>query len=123
MSPGRLDTLAAVRMIAEEGSFTRAAARMGMSQSALSHAVRVLEERLGHRLLARTTRSVAQTAAGAALLKRLSPALDEIDAAIAAMRVEEGELSGPLRLTMGRDAAEAVVFPVLPSFIAAHPLI
>lgn len=123
MSQGRLDTLAAVRVIAEEGSFTRAAARMGMSQSALSHAVRVLEERLGHRLLARTTRSVAPTAAGAALLKRLSPALDDIDAAIAALHGEDGEPSGPLRLTMGRDAAEAVVFPVLPGFIATHPRI
>ena len=83
MSRGDLAELSAFATVAEERSFTRAANRLGVSQSALSHSVRSLEKRMGVQLLARTTRSVSATAAGAALLVELSPALDKIGRAVA----------------------------------------
>ena len=78
MTPESLDVLSALAAVAEERSFTRAAVRLGVSTSALSHAVRGLEERLGVRLLARTTRSVAPTQAGEQLLGQVGPALSDI---------------------------------------------
>ena len=81
-----LGELSAFAIVAEERSFTRAAARLGVSQSALSHSMRGLEKRLGLQLLARTTRSVSATAAGAALLHELAPALERINLAIAEVR-------------------------------------
>src|SRR5580704_19297346 len=78
MNRGHLDDLAAFAVVAEQGSFTRAAAQLRMSQSALSHALKALEERLGVRLLSRTTRSVSTTEAGETLLRSVRPALDEI---------------------------------------------
>src|SRR4026208_1733995 len=81
-----LNELATFAVLANERSFTRAAVRLGVSQSALSHAIRGLEQRLELQLLARTTKSVAPTAAGAALLKELSPALEQIDRALDKVR-------------------------------------
>src|ERR1700727_1797961 len=78
-----LGELAAFAVVAEERSFTRAAARLGISQSALSHSMRGLEKRLGLQLLARTTRSVSPTPAGTALLQELAPALERIERAVA----------------------------------------
>lgn len=121
MARDRLDTLAALRVVAEHGSFTRAAAELGVTQSALSHAIRRLEDDIGQRLLSRTTRSVAPTTVGEALLARLGPALDEITAALSQVAAAADQPSGLLRLTMGRDAAELLVLPMLPAFRAAHP--
>jgi len=117
----RLDTLAALRAVADKGSFTQAAAELGLTQSALSHAIRRLEAEAGCRLLSRTTRSVAPTEAGETLLARLGPALDEIANALSQLRVGAGQPTGTVRLTMGRDAAELLVVPFLTAFNAAHP--
>src|SRR5258708_21894114 len=84
--------------VAEERSFTRAASRLGISQSALSHSVRGLEKRLGLQLLARTTRSVSPTAAGTALLQELAPALERIERAVAETRQQRQNPAGRIRL-------------------------
>jgi DNA-binding transcriptional LysR family regulator len=113
--------LAAFAVVAERGSFTRAAAELGMSQSALSHAMKALEERLGVRLLSRTTRSVSTTEAGETLLRSLRPALDEISSGVNAVGALRGKPSGTVRVTATKHAASSVVMPVLPRFLAAHP--
>jgi len=99
-----LQELATFAIVAEERSFTRAAARMGVSQSALSHSMRGLEKRLGLQLLARTTRSVSATAAGAAMLHELAPALERINLAIAEVRRQRENPAGRVRLIMPRTA-------------------
>src|SRR4051812_30271354 len=91
--------LAAFAVGAEQRSFTRAAAQLGISQPALSHAMKGLEERLGVRLLSRTTRSVSTTEPGEALLRHLRPALAEIESGVAAAGAQRGRLSGTLRVT------------------------
>jgi len=116
-----LNDLAAFSVVAEEESFTRAAARLGISQSALSHAMKGLEARLKVRLLARTTRSVSTTEAGDTLLRSLRPALEDIAAGLAKVGALGGAPSGTVRLTATKNAATAVVMPVLPAFLAAHP--
>lgn len=113
--------LAAFAVVAEKASFTRAAAELGMSQSALSHAIRSLEERMGVRLLSRTTRSVSVTDAGEKLLRSLSPALMEISDAVDAVGALRGKASGSLRITATKHAVSSVVMPVLPNFLAANP--
>src|SRR4051794_39047886 len=104
----QLNDLATFAVVANERSFTRAALRLGVSQSALSHAIRGLEQRLDLKLLARTTQSVAPTAAGAALLKELCPALDQIDRALNEARSARHRPAGRLRLVMSRSAAVMV---------------
>ncbi len=121
MGRSDLDDLAAFATLAEEGSFTRAAAKLGMPQSSLSRLIKGLEQRLGVRLLSRTTRSVATTDAGEALLATLRPALDEIDAGLAALSAVRGTPAGMLRLTMVKHAAMMLVRPRLPGFLAAYP--
>jgi DNA-binding transcriptional LysR family regulator len=116
-----LTDLAAFVAVAEERSFTRAAARLGMSQPALSYAIKVLENRLGIRLLARTTRSVGTTEAGQRLLETLRPAFDTIGAELQALRDAGGEISGNLRITMVKHAATSLVLPRLGRFLADHP--
>src|SRR3954469_10588981 len=91
--------LAAFAAVAEQGSFTRAAAELGMSQSALSHAMKALEERLGVRLLSRTTRSVSTTEAGETLLRSLRPALEDIEAGLTALGAMSAQPSGTVRIT------------------------
>lgn len=113
--------LAAFVVVAEQGSFTRAAAELGMSQSALSHAMKALEERLGVRLLARTTRSVSTTEAGETLLRSLRPALEDIAFGVDAVGALRGKPSGTVRITATKHAISSVVMPVLPSFLASHP--
>ena len=113
--------LAAFAVVAEQGSFTRAAAELGMSQSALSHAMKALEERLGVRLLSRTTRSVSTTEAGETLLRSLRPALDEIASGVDAVGALRGKPSGTVRITATKHAVSSVVMPVLPDFLASHP--
>lgn len=118
-----LSALTVFTTVATHGSFRGAARELGVSPSAVSHAVSGLEERLATRLLARTTRSVALTDAGQKLLARLQPALMEIGAAVAATR-DAGDLpSGTLRLTVSRTAAELVLTPILQEFGKAVPTV
>ena len=116
-----LRDLAVFAMVAEERSFTRAAARMGVSQSALSHTIRALEKRLGLQLLARTTRSVSPTPAGSAMLRELSPALDRIQSALHKMQKLRDRPSGRLRVVTSRSAAMMVLVPRLQQFAKAYP--
>ena len=116
-----LGELAAFAMVAAEHSFTRAAVRLGVSQSALSHAMRTLEKRLGVELLARTTRSVSPTAAGAALLEELTPALERIERSLAAARKLRERPAGRIRLVLSRSAAQHVLLPKLAQFARRYP--
>jgi DNA-binding transcriptional LysR family regulator len=116
-----LGDLAAFAVVAEEQSFTRAASKLGVSQSALSHAMRALEERLGLRLLARTTRSVSPTEAGQRLLATLRPALDEISGGLAALREMREKPSGLVRINASRHAAHTVLWPAISRFLSAYP--
>lgn len=113
--------LTAFLAVAEERSFTRAAARLGISQSALSQIVRQLEERLGLRLLTRTTRSVAPTEAGERLLETLAPALSDLDARIAALSALSERPAGVIRITSVEHAAETVLWPALRTFLRTYP--
>ena len=114
-------SLAAFAVVAEERSFTRAAARLGVSPSALSHTMRRLEERLHIQLLARSTRSVSTTEAGERLLARLRPAIDEISGAVEDLGRLLGRPSGHVRITASRTAARMVIAPVLRRFIERYP--
>ena len=116
-----LGELAAFAAVAGERSFTRAAGRLGVSQSALSHTVRGLERRLGLQLLARTTRSVAPTAAGAALLEDLAPALERIERSLAEAQQRRERPAGRIRLILSRTAAQLVLLPKLAQFARAYP--
>lgn len=116
-----LGELSAFAIVAEERSFTRAAARLGVSQSALSHSMRGLEKRLGLQLLARTTRSVSPTAAGAALLHELAPALERIERAVAETRKQRENPAGRVRLIIPRTATQMVLLPKLAQFSRTFP--
>jgi DNA-binding transcriptional LysR family regulator len=116
-----LGELAAFAAVAEERSFTRAASRLGISQSALSHSMRGLEKRLGLQLLARTTRSVSPTAAGTALLRDLAPALERIERSLAEARKQRETPAGRIRLVIPRTATYMVLFPKLAQFARAYP--
>jgi DNA-binding transcriptional LysR family regulator len=113
--------LNAFMVVAEEQNFTRAAARLGTSQSALSHTVRRLEARLGVRLLTRTTRRVAPTAAGDQLLRTLAPALDNIGAELAALSSLRETPAGDIRITTSEHAAHTVLWPVLETLLPRYP--
>ena len=116
-----LNDLAAFAAVARTRSFTAAAAELGVSPSALSHAMRGLEDRLGVRLLARSTRSVAPTEAGTALLSRLGPALSEIDAGLADLAQFRDDPEGVVRITTFHWIASGYLTRRLPPFLAAHP--
>lgn len=116
-----LPNLAALAAVARHRSFARAAAEMGLSRSALSHAVRGLEARLGVRLLNRTTRSVAPTPAGDRVLAELTPALEQIGRALDAANAYRDRPTGQLRLNVPRLGALIVIAPMLAGFLAAHP--
>jgi DNA-binding transcriptional LysR family regulator len=116
-----LGELSAFATVAEERSFTRAAARLGISQSALSHSIRGLEKRLGIQLLARTTRSVSPTAAGTALLLELAPALERIERGIAETRKQRESPAGRIRLIIPRTATKMVILPKLAQFTRTYP--
>jgi len=116
-----LGELSAFAIVAEERSFTRAAARLGISQSALSHSMRGLEKRLGLQLLARTTRSVSPTAAGMALLQDLAPALERIERALAETRRQKESPAGRIRLILSRTATQRVLIPRLAHFTRTYP--
>jgi DNA-binding transcriptional LysR family regulator len=107
--------------VAKERSFTRAAAQLGVSQSALSHTVRGLEERLGLRLLTRTTRSVAPTEAGERLLRAAGPRIEEIEAEMAALSELRDKPSGTIRITAHDHAVRSVLWPVLEKLLPDYP--
>ncbi|MCO7264023.1 LysR family transcriptional regulator [Dickeya zeae] len=113
--------LISFRMVAQEKSFTRAAAKLGISQSALSHAMRSLEERLGVRLLTRTTRSVSLTEAGERLLGNISPSLNELEHALEDLGGMRDKPAGNIRLTAGEHAVNFVLWPVLKPFLGQYP--
>ena len=121
MPRDNLNELTAFLAVAREKSFTRAAAQLGVSQSALSHTVRALEERLGVRLLTRTTRSVAPTEAGERLVRSVGPRLDEIEAELAALSALREKPAGTIRITAGEHAAEAVLWPAIARLLPDYP--
>jgi DNA-binding transcriptional LysR family regulator len=116
-----LGSLVMFLAVAEERSFTKAAAKLGISQSALSHSMRRLEARLGLRLLTRTTRSVAPTEAGERLIETLRPALDDIDTRLAALTELRDRPAGTVRITSSAHAARAVLWPVIDRLTSANP--
>lgn len=113
--------LTAFVTVAEEGSFTKAAIRLGLSQSALSQIVRRLEDRLGLRLLTRTTRSVAPTPAGDRLVRRLGPLLREIDNDLAELSELRDTPSGNIRITSVEHAAKTILIPMLAEVLPSYP--
>jgi DNA-binding transcriptional LysR family regulator len=116
-----INDLLAFLAIAQDGSFTKAAAKLGVSQSALSHAMRGLEARLGVRLLTRTTRKVSVTAAGERLLRSLAPRFEEIEAELDALSELREKPGGTIRITAGEHAAVAILEPVLAKFLPGYP--
>lgn len=121
MERGHLNDLLAFVAVGRERSFTRAAAKLGVSQSALSHTMRALEARLGIRLLTRTTRSVAPTAAGERLLQTVAPRFDEIETELAAVRELRDKPAGTIRITATEYAADAIVIPKLTKLLRDYP--
>src|SRR5690349_5984799 len=116
-----LDDLAAFLAVVDERSFTRAAARLGVTPSALSHTIRGLEERLGVRLLARTTRSVAPTQAGERLAAGIAPHLGGIGEALAMLDGLRERPAGDIRITAAEHAAKAALWPALARVIPRYP--
>jgi DNA-binding transcriptional LysR family regulator len=116
-----LNDIVAFLAVARERSFTRAAAKLGVSQSALSQTLRVLEARLGLRLLTRTTRSVAPTEAGDRLLRAVGPRLEEIDAELAALSELRDRPSGTIRITAHDHAIRAILWPALEKLLPEYP--
>lgn len=121
MARENLNDLAAFLAVAREGSFTRAAAKLGVSQSALSHSLKGLEARLGIRLLTRTTRSVSATEAGERLVRTLAPRFDEIDAELASLSEYREKPAGNVRISAGEHAAESIVCPALERLLPDYP--
>ena len=121
MPRANVNDLLAFLAVARERSFTRAAAQMGVSQSALSHTIRGLEERLGLRLLTRTTRSVAPTEAGERLLRNVGHHFDEIEAAIDSLSELKERPSGTIRINSSEYAAETLLWPKLAEFLPHYP--
>ena len=113
--------LLAFLAVARERSFTRAAARLGVSQSALSHTIRGLETRLGLRLLTRTTRSVAPTEAGERLVRTIGPRFEEIETALDALSELRDKPAGTIRITTGEHAADTVLWPALAKLLPKFP--
>lgn len=123
MRKASFSELNAFMSVAEHSSFAVAAKHLGISRSSLSEAIRTLEEKLGVRLLNRTTRSVAVTEAGERLLLELGPALAGLDSALDVVNGFRDKPAGNLRLTVARPAAKAVIEPVLAKFLKTYPSI
>jgi DNA-binding transcriptional LysR family regulator len=121
MQRGSLDQLLAFVAVARERSFTAAAAKLNVSQSALSHTIRELEERLGVRLLTRTTRSVSPTQAGERLLRNTGPRLEDIESEIEAVREFRDKPSGTIRITATEFAIDALLLPKLAPLLKEYP--
>jgi DNA-binding transcriptional LysR family regulator len=116
-----VNDLLAFLAVAKERSFTRAAAKLGVSQSAVSHTVRALEARLGIRLLTRTTRSVAPTEAGERLLRTVGPRFEEIESELAALSALREKPAGTVRITAGEHAAATVLWPAMETLLPTYP--
>ena len=116
-----LNQLTWFQAVAEERSFTKAAAKLGVAQSTLSHTIKQLEARMGIRLLTRTTRNVAPTAAGERLLQTIAPRIGEIEDEIAALMAFREKPSGSIRLTLSDHALESIVWPKLKPILSAYP--
>ncbi|WP_431320027.1 LysR family transcriptional regulator [Rhizobium sp. YTU87027] len=121
MARQSINDLIAFLSVARERSFTKAAAKLGVSQSALSHTIRGLETRLGLRLLTRTTRSVSPTEAGERLLSSIGPRFDEIESELAALSEFREKPAGTIRITAGEHAADAVLWPALERLLPHYP--
>jgi DNA-binding transcriptional LysR family regulator len=121
MANADLEQLRNFLVVARERSFTRSAAKLGVSQSALSHAIREIEERMGVRLLTRTTRSVSLTEAGERLLRTVQPRFEEIDSEIAAIRDLRDKPAGTVRITATEFAAETILLPKLARTLRDNP--
>lgn len=121
MQRGNLNDLLAFLAVARERSFTKAAGKLGVSQSALSHTIRELEARLGVRLLTRTTRSVSPTEAGERLLERVGPRLEEVEAELEALSELRDKPAGTIRITAGDHAVQTVLWPKLVQFLPNYP--
>ena len=120
MKRDELGDLVAFLTVGEERSFTRAAARLGTSQSSLSHTVRRLEERMGVRLLTRTTRNVVPTDAGEQLMETLRPAFNDIRSRLDALSAMRQQPGGTIRLTSSRHAAETILMPAVKRLMAEY---
>jgi DNA-binding transcriptional LysR family regulator len=121
MAKENLNDLQAFVVVARERSFTRAAAQLGLSRSALSHAMLALEARLGVRLLSRTTRSVSTTDAGARLLSTVAPRLQEIEQELSSLSATRGKPAGTVRITAHDHAIVTVLWPRLLPLLTSHP--
>lgn len=121
MKRDELGDLLAFLVVYEERSFTRAAARLGTSQSALSHTVKRLEQRLALRLLTRTTRNIAPTEAGDRLAETLRPAFDDIDMRLDSLNALRDQPAGTIRITSSRHATEEILFPKVRELMAEYP--
>jgi DNA-binding transcriptional LysR family regulator len=121
MQRGQLDDLLAFVVVGRERSFTRAAAKLGVSQSALSHTIRALESRLGIRLLTRTTRSVSPTEAGERLIRTIGPRFEEIELELEAVSEFRDKPAGTFRVTAGDHAVDTILWPKLSGILPKYP--
>ena len=121
MARDSVNDLTVFLAIAREQSFTRAAAKLGVSPSALSHAIRLLEERLGIRLLTRTTRRVSLTEAGEKLVKSIEPHFEGIDNALAALTELRDKPAGLVRITSGEHAVTSIIWPTIERLLPEYP--
>jgi DNA-binding transcriptional LysR family regulator len=121
MARSDLSDITAFLLIAREGSFTKAAAKLGVSQSALSQTVRNLEARLGIRLLTRTTRKVSPTEAGERLIQAVAPRLEEVEAELAALTALRDKPAGTVRIAAGEHAAESILWPAIERLLPDYP--
>lgn len=121
MTQTKVNDLQAFLAVARDQSFTKAAARLGITPSALSHTIRALEERLGVRLLARTTRNVAPTEAGERLMRSIAPLFDQIAAEVEALGELREKPAGTIRITCSDDAIELYIRPMLSGFLKNYP--
>ena len=116
-----LDDFLTFIAVARERSFTKAAAKLGVSQSALSYSIRTLEERLGVRLLTRTTRSVSLTEAGDRLFRSIAPRFDEISSEISALSALRTKPAGTIRITTVEHAGETIIWPAMVGLMREYP--
>src|SRR5918992_1116472 len=121
MQRGNLNDLLAFLAVGRERSFTKAAAKLGISQSTLSHTIREFEARIGVRLLTRTTRSVSPTQAGERLLQTVGPRITEIETELAAVRELREKPAGTIRITATEYATDAVLLPKLAPLLQEYP--
>lgn len=121
MPRSNINDLLAFIAVARERSFTKAAAKLGVSQSALSHTLRGLETRLGVRLLHRTTRSVAPTEAGERLLQAAAPRFEEIETELASLNALRDKPAGTIRISSADYAADTILLPKLAKFLPSYP--